>query len=74
MGSMNEWKTAEGVEIRVAPKGPAEAVIADLMGGIRSGMTYAGANSIHQIRNRARWIEITAAGAAEARPHGQGRL
>lgn len=74
MGSMSDWKTAEGVEIMVEPKGPVEKVIADLMGGIRSGMTYCGANTIEQIRERARWVEITAAGAAEGRPHGQGRL
>lgn len=74
MGSMSDWKTAEGVEIKIEPKGPVANVIADLMGGIRSGMTYCGANNIRQIRERARWVEITAAGAAEGRPHGQGRL
>lgn len=74
MGSMNDWKTSEGVEIRVAAKGPVANVVSDLMGGIRSGMTYCGANTIEQIRQRARWIEITAAGAAEGRPHGEGRL
>jgi IMP dehydrogenase len=74
MGSMSDWKTAEGVELRVQAKGSVANVIADLMGGIRSGMTYCGANNIHQIRERARWVEITAAGAAEGRPHGQGRL
>jgi IMP dehydrogenase len=74
MGSMAEWKAAEGVEIRVDAKGPVENVISDLMGGIRSGMTYCGANNLQQIRERAEWVEISAAGAAEGRPHGQGRL
>ena len=74
MGSMNDWKTSEGIEIKVASKGPVANVISDIMGGIRSGMTYAGANNIKQIRERARWIEISAAGAAEGRPHGEGRL
>lgn len=74
MGSMAGWKAAEGVEIRVQAKGPVENVIADLVGGIRSGMTYCGANTISQIRQRADWVEITAAGTAEGRPHGQGRL
>lgn len=74
MGSMNDWKTAEGIEIKVKAKGPVSDVIADLMGGIRSGMTYCGANTIQQIRQRARWVEITAAGAAEGKPHGEGRL
>jgi len=74
MGSMSDWKTAEGVEIKVECKGPVANVVSDLMGGIRSGMCYCGANTIRQIRERARWVEITAAGAAEGRPHGQGRL
>lgn len=74
MGSMSDWKTSEGVEIKIKPKGPVANVIADLMGGIRSGMTYCGSNTLKQIRERARWVEITGAGAAEGRPHGQGRL
>ncbi|MCI0561903.1 MAG: guanosine monophosphate reductase, partial [Nitrososphaera sp.] len=53
MGSMADWKTAEGIEIKVEAKGPVADVMADLMGGIRSGMTYCGANTIGQIRERA---------------------
>jgi IMP dehydrogenase len=74
MGQMNDWKTAEGIEIRVQAKGPAANVIADLMGGIRSGMTYCGANTLREIRERADHVEITPNGMAEGRPHGQGRL
>ena len=71
MGSMNDWKTAEGVETRVPAKGPVSDVIADLMGGIRSGMTYVGANSISQIAERTSWVEITPAGYNEGTAHGQ---
>jgi len=74
MGSMNDWKTAEGIEITVQAKGPVEDVIKDLMGGIRSGMTYCGANNLHQIRERAIWAEITSNGVLESMPHGAGRL
>jgi IMP dehydrogenase len=74
MGGQADWKTAEGVEIRVEAKGPVFQVVGDLMGGIRSGMTYCGANNLGQIRERADYVEITAAGTAEGRPHGQGRL
>lgn len=73
MGSMNDWKTAEGVEIKVDAKGPVANVINDLMGGIRSGMTYCGANNLRQIRERADWVEVTAAGRIEGMPHGQSR-
>lgn len=71
MGTMSGWKTAEGVEIRVPAKGPVSDVIADMMGGIRSGMTYCGANNLKQIYQRADWVEITAAGRIEGTPHGQ---
>jgi IMP dehydrogenase len=74
MGSQASWKTAEGVEMRVEAKGPVEDVVQNIMGGVRSGMTYCGANSIAQIRTRGRWEQITGAGVAEGRPHGQGRL
>lgn len=74
MGQMNDWKTAEGVEIRVKAKGPAADVIADIMGGIRSGMTYVGANNLKQIRERGDHVEITPAGMREGTPHGQNRL
>jgi IMP dehydrogenase len=74
MGSMADWKTAEGIEIQVDAKGPVADVIADLMGGIRSGMTYCGANTLSQIRQRARWVEITSSGRFEGLPHGEGRL
>jgi IMP dehydrogenase len=74
MGQMNDWKTAEGVEIKVRAKGPVSNVISDLMGGIRSGMTYCGANNLEQIRTRASHVEVTPAGVAEGRPHGEGRL
>jgi len=74
MGSMTDWKTAEGVEIKVTAKGPVANIVSDLMGGIRSGMTYCGANSIEEIKHRAEWVEVTPAGAAEGKPHGTGRL
>lgn len=74
MGSMNDWKTAEGVETRVPAKGPVANVISDLMGGIRSGCTYCGANSIQQLKERTSYVEVTAAGRIEGTPHGQNRL
>lgn len=74
MGDMKDWKTSEGIEIRVAAKGPVSDVISNLMGGIRSGMTYAGSNNLKQIAQRTKWIEVSAAGTAEGRPHGKDRL
>jgi len=70
LGGLTDWKTSEGVETKVRCKGPVKKVIGDLMGGIRSGMTYCGANTIEEIRQRAEWVEVTAAGRYEGTPHG----
>lgn len=69
MGLMQEWKTAEGVAIEVPCKGSAKAVLLDLMGGIRSGMTYCGAEVIRDLKRKAQFMEITAAGRTEGTPH-----
>ncbi|MCX6107929.1 MAG: guanosine monophosphate reductase [Proteobacteria bacterium] len=69
MGQMQEWKTAEGVALEVRAKGPAKAIISDLMGGIRSGMTYCGALEIRDLKRKAQFMEITTAGRVEGSPH-----
>lgn len=74
MGGMAEWKTAEGVAVEVPAKGPVKSVIQDLMGGIRSGMTYCGASTIKDLQRKAQFMEITAAAKAEGSPHAVGRL
>jgi len=66
---MQEWKTAEGVAIDVPCKGSALAIIRDIMGGIRSGMTYCGATEIRDLKRKAQFMEITGAGRAEGAPH-----
>lgn len=69
MGQMQEWKTAEGVSVEVPCKGSAKAILQDIMGGIRSGMTYCGASEIRELKRKAQFMEITAAGRAEGTPH-----
>lgn len=73
-GSQAEWKAAEGVQIRVQAKGPVKNVISDLMGGIRSGMTYCGAKDLAALQRNAEFIEVTPNGVRENSPHGEGRL
>jgi IMP dehydrogenase len=74
MGGMAEWKTAEGVAVEVPCKGPVKKVFLDVMGGIRSGMTYCGADTIKGLQRKAQFMEITSAGFAEGTPHAVGRL
>lgn len=74
MGSMSEWKTAEGIAIEVPCRGPVKALLQDMMGGIRSGMTYCGAATIRDLQRKAQFIEITHAARIEGTPHALGRL
>lgn len=74
MGSMSDWKTSEGISIEVACRGPVKNIIQDVMGGIRSGMTYCGAMTIKDLQRKAQFMEITVAGWQEGTPHAIGRL
>jgi len=69
MGAMADWKTAEGVSLEVPVKGPVAKIIADLMGGVRSGMTYCGAQTLKELQRKAQFIEISRAAAEENQPH-----
>lgn len=69
MGSMADWKTAEGISIEVAAKGSVQDVIADVMGGIRSGMTYCGAKDLKDLQRKAQFMEVSRAGQDEGLPH-----
>jgi IMP dehydrogenase len=59
----------EGIEGRVAYRGPVAEVVHQLVGGLRSGMGYAGAPDIETLRREGRLIQITAAGLQESHPH-----
>jgi len=59
----------EGVEGRVPYKGSVVAVIQQLMGGLRSAMGYVGSADIAQMKERAEFVEITAAGVRESHVH-----
>ena len=74
MGQMSEWKTAEGVATEVPCRGPVKNVVQDIMGGIRSGLTYCGASTIKDLQRKAQFMEITPAGRIEGTPHAIGRI
>ncbi|HUI74257.1 MAG TPA: IMP dehydrogenase [Candidatus Acidoferrum sp.] len=59
----------EGVEGRVAYKGPLSALSDQLVGGLKSGMGYVGAASLAELREKSRFIRITAAGLRESHVH-----
>jgi IMP dehydrogenase len=59
----------EGIEGRVPYKGPLGEYIYQLVGGLRSGMGYAGAAALKDLRTRTRLTRITNAGLIESHPH-----
>jgi IMP dehydrogenase len=59
----------EGVEGRVAYKGSLGALTDQLVGGLKSGMGYAGANTLKELGEKSRFIRITAAGLRESHVH-----
>jgi IMP dehydrogenase len=60
---------AEGVEATVPYRGKVSDVIDQLVGGLRSGMSYCGARTIAEMRERAEFMRITPAGLKESLPH-----
>ncbi|MCL2343973.1 MAG: IMP dehydrogenase [Firmicutes bacterium] len=60
----------EGIEGRVAYKGLMADIFYQLIGGLRSGMGYAGCRTIDELRENGRLIKITSAGLRESHPHG----
>jgi IMP dehydrogenase len=60
---------AEGVEALVPYRGKVADVLTQLVGGLRSGMSYCGARTIPELWANAAFIRITPAGLRESLPH-----
>jgi IMP dehydrogenase len=59
----------EGVEALVAVAGPLAGILYQLIGGTKAGMTYCGAESIADLRLKARFVQLTQSGQLESHPH-----
>ena len=59
----------EGIEGRVPYRGEVKDVLYQLCGGLRSGMGYIGAKTIKELKEKANFVEISAAGLKESHPH-----
>lgn len=60
---------AEGVEAMVPYKGKAEEILNQLIGGLRSGMSYTGAHDISEMQTKAKFVQVTQAGIHESGAH-----
>jgi IMP dehydrogenase len=60
----------EGIEGQVPYKGPVDAVLHQLVGGLRAGMGYVGAHTLDDLKERARFVRISPAAMRESHTHG----
>ncbi len=60
---------AEGIEALKEVSGSVDDVLANLIGGVQSGMGYLGAANLPQLREKARYVRVSPAGQKEASPH-----
>jgi IMP dehydrogenase len=67
----DEWEAIvpEGVEALVPYRGSVGDILYQMVGGLRSGMSYAGAATIEELWQNAEFIRITSAGKEESGAH-----
>ncbi len=65
----NKKFVPEGIEGRLPYKGPLADTVYQLIGGIRSGMGYCGAQNLKALREKSQFIRMTGAGLRESHPH-----
>jgi IMP dehydrogenase len=65
----DEQLIAEGIEGQVPYRGPVGSVIYQLLGGLRQSMFYVGGRTVPELKERGRFVRITAAGLKESHPH-----
>jgi IMP dehydrogenase len=59
----------EGIEGRVASKGPLSDLVYQLVGGLKAGMGYCGARTIRQLQTESRFVRVSPAGLRESHVH-----
>jgi IMP dehydrogenase len=69
--SQADWDkvVAEGVEAVVPYRGHVQEILHQLVGGLRSGLSYGGARTIRELQEKAEFIELSPAGVRESYPH-----
>jgi len=65
----DEQLIAEGIEGQVPYRGPVGSVAYQLLGGLRQSMFYTGARTVPELKQRGKFVRITAAGLKESHPH-----
>ncbi len=60
---------AEGIEAFVPYRGETHEIVTQLVGGVRSGLSYCGARSLAELRRNASFVQLTSAALEESHPH-----
>jgi IMP dehydrogenase len=69
IGKLTDWKTAEGVAVEIPYREDENEIVADIIGGLRSGLTYGGAANIAELQRKLNFTVVTPAGRIESLPH-----
>lgn len=67
-GGLKDKTVAEGVDFWGPVTGSAEELLNDLLGGLRSGMTYGGARNLKELQRKAEFVQVSSSYIAESRP------
>lgn len=70
-GDVNDFEklVPEGIEGKVPYKGSASAILHQLLGGVRSGMGYMGAQTVQELQAKAKYVRISSQGLRESHVH-----
>ena len=69
LGGLTGWKTSEGIATTVPYREDEDEIVADIVGGLRSGLTYAGANTIRELQRKLNYLLVSPAARVESMPH-----
>ena len=69
LGPLPDWKTEEGITTEVPYREDEDFILSDIVGGLRSGLTYGGAKNIPELQRKLDYVLITQQGLAESFTH-----
>jgi IMP dehydrogenase len=69
IGGVPDWRTAEGVSTYVDYREDEDEIVADIIGGLRSGLTYGGARSVPELQRKLEYMIVSPAGRQESLPY-----
>ena len=65
----SKWKTDEGISVSFDARRDEDKIISDIVGGLRSGLTYSGSINIRELQRKLNYLEISNSGLIESHAH-----